>query len=180
MENCDILLATSDGLMGSYYATGMQQPVKNSDFIWAPISMPNDTKANNDKKPSWSKIRVVVKRSHSATGSHGQPIKTTGGDPTKFIVAWSDTKPDSGKDNIKMHDPQNVAKGVMDPSFFAADTANEHTNSTTPPKIQTADEPEAPIWKTDLAPDVINILHGSFMFAAWGVCPFIGIFIVRY
>jgi hypothetical protein len=176
MENCDILLATPDGLLGSYYATGMQQPVKNTDIVWAPMTISNDTKKTSTK-PSWSKIRVIVKRAHSATGSHGQAIKTTGSDATKFILAWSDSKPDSGKDNIKMHDPQNVAKGVMDASFFAA--AADNGNSTTPPKIQTADEPEAPIWKIDLTPDVINILHGSLMFAAWGVCPFIGIFIVR-
>ncbi|KAI8847390.1 hypothetical protein BC829DRAFT_396479 [Chytridium lagenaria] len=125
-------------------------------------------------KPSWAVISFSVAKPFSGAGN---TLARTGAND--FVVAWS-TRAPSGRDS---ETTMGFSAHTASPNAFRADLLPlGNGTGVDGGETITVAEPAKPIVEFGILRDneYTNMVHGVLMFVAWGVAPFIGIFIARF
>ncbi|KAJ3115700.1 hypothetical protein HDU96_000179 [Phlyctochytrium bullatum] len=135
--------------------------------------------------PAWAKISFTVSRpvGELAAGTTGSALKAPPAS-NDYIAAWSA----DGPRNVNSASSPGLGQHTGTPRTFSADILptkgggnGTGVDSGTSGGVVVS-EPAGPISPFGPLKDnkYTNLVHGVVMFVAWGVAPFVGIFIARY
>ncbi|KAI9204188.1 uncharacterized protein BJ171DRAFT_120458 [Polychytrium aggregatum] len=125
---------------------------------------------------SYSVVFAISRPLRAPTGASSGALSSTAG--TTFIFAGNTgTPPEDSGSNIGRH---TVHGGVGISMNFISNPSYAGTVAQPPPSSNSTNGP-APAPPAPMSSELLfPLLHGIMMFAAWGVVPFVGIFIARF
>ncbi|KAJ3317669.1 hypothetical protein HDV06_001326, partial [Boothiomyces sp. JEL0866] len=161
--------------VGNFEGSGHTQPQENAVQNQITVSVPG-------AKPTWSKLSFMFCRP-SILHSNGKSITAT----TDYIFAGSSTPPSGNVDKLGVTLMQHDIQGTFTPEATFGSSNNSTASNTT--QVQSSNGGSAnggsspqPILSpsSSFSFQKIVIVHGTLMFVAWVISPFIGIYISRF
>ncbi|KAJ3258968.1 DOMON domain-containing protein frrs1L [Boothiomyces macroporosus] len=163
--------STGEYTVGDYFGIGHTQPRLNESPNHSVVAL-------RDPAPSWSLQSFSFCRP-TTLSSNGNSITPTAG----FIFAGSNSAPSGNRDSARIRLEEHDVRGVFQPDFSAGSTVTT-TGSGINGSNSTIGEFSFPHGilspSSSFSYQTMLITHGSLMFIAWVISPFIGIYIARY
>ncbi|KAJ3212442.1 hypothetical protein HDU67_003836 [Dinochytrium kinnereticum] len=174
-------MSNGDAVIGWTNTTGstLTQPITTFEYNIRPNSASTWKRLPLEgTAPSWASISFTVSHPFTVTAQGSNSILSSPG-LTSYVVGFS-ARPPSNRDSAAT---TGFAQHSSLPSSFSVDilplksAGGGGDNSSI-----TIAEPAKPILEFGSLRDneYVNLVHGVLMFVAWGVAPFIGIFIARF